>query len=422
MSQQETNPGAVVEIPPSVRPEISPMRRILALSGAAAIAIGSFIAIENSDNNPTPSEQIAMQTDRNVDTNGAKCDDLTDASSANHATGYNHKDFLPKAGEVTDKEKAQTYIERLFNSNGPLAGKGDYASLAAIMAVVVEPAHDGVAANPNYDYVGAFNDKIASYSAEGGTSLARKDCKQAFDTLVQVASYDDNWAQLGETVTAINAMRGSDNNIIGMSLEKVVTLNTLGGIVLRLRTTSKGIDGFTDVLISTNKDGNYDGRLFVKGLTKGDGGTPDVTGKAKVPAKPKQQKGKAQSGGNTNTGTNEGNKGTGGSAGPKGTNPEAGPGGTTDSPAVGGGGGNETTPGTTPEIKNPGPEETTPTTTTRPPTTTTRPPTTTTRPPTTTTRPPTTTTRPPTTTTRPPTTTTIPTKGDAPCDPNVAAC
>lgn len=366
------------------------MQGVAILVATGALALGACSGDkEPTDTVPTSRKDAVEQ-----------CDKFEGADAAANGSKYLSEAFLPK-GKVENNKQAMEYIHELFDKNGPLAGEGDIASLAAIMAAVVEPANDGVVTDINYDYFATFQNRIAAYQGKDGQDAAAKDCKTAWDTLTQVAEYDGNWAQKGEEVTEFVAVRDVENEdealqnrIIGMNFSKGATNETLKGIALELRGTSKELDGFVEVLITE------DGRIFVKGITAGEGGNVTNNGETPEGTQPDTtevpdgetpgEEGDATP--NETNGTGEGQTQTGGAAGPNGENPEAGPGGTTPSPANGGGG-TTTTPGTTPGTTGtttPGGGGTTTTTRPTPPsssTTTTPSTTTTTRPTTTTTRP-----------------------------------
>lgn len=374
--------------------------RLIVAAGTAIVGAAGIIvfALNNSSPNAVSGGKTPTPTEAS-----ANCDNLRFANVAADATKYHSDAFLPETGKVNTKKSAQTYIYKLFSKDGPLAGEADAGSLAAVMATVVDPSHDGAAVDPNFDYPSHWAMNVARYNGPNGREAAVSDCKTSFDTLTQVATYTDNWAEAGDnSITEIKALRDASNNINGMEFNPVVSAKKLHGILLKLNSTAKGLDGFTEVLISTNQKGNWDGRLLVKGITKGQGGRVTLNGNTLVQVLP-QPNGSVKittstlqnSGGGAQQGPNQGNQGTGGSAGPNGTNPEAGPGGVTQSPATGG-----TTPNTGPK---------TPSTTgpTSPPTThETVPPTPTTRP-----------TQPTTTTSSPATTTTTVQKPGSPGQP-----
>lgn len=324
--------------------------RLAATGGVvvAAALIGGALGCSPEDEASTPTTDAQAKE---------MCDSFEDANAASDASKYNTPQaFFPKTGEVEKADQVREYVQALFNENGPLAGNGDEHSLAAIMSMVVIPAHDGAVANTAFDYVGAYNGKIAAYQGENGKKVAVEDCKQAWATLNQVAELDDNWAQKGEIVTEIQAVRdianpdkARQNDITGMTLVEAPSIDTIRGIKFKLGKTSKDLDGFIEVLLSTNQDGSLDGRAFVKGVSEGNvsldsNGAPvvSITNEAgqTIEIKPLPN-GQVEftnlETGEVSTGPAPGNTDTGGSAGPDNTNPEAGPDGVTDSPATGGG-------------------------------------------------------------------------------------
>ncbi len=366
--------------------------------GTGAIILGGVLVVGGVagvySHYETGSKKASTQeTGQPVDCNSSEF-----ANVSARPNEYNATAFLPHTDKLGNDDEASKFVLSLFDQNGPLAGQLDPVSLAAVEAVVVVPSHDGVATNPDYDFVKTFKDKFAAYSqADGGLDLAKKDCVTARDTLVQTGQFNGTWAVKGETVTLFHALRDTDNqdaakkfNIIDMKPVKVVTQDTLGGVEFTVRATNKGIDGFISVLLTKEGD------LYIKGFTEGQGtGTAPIENNAAPAGNPK-----------TNKGTAEGTESTGGSAGPNGKNPEAGPGGVTASPGEGGA---ATTTTTAPQesTTTTAPEESTTTTTTGSTTTTT---TTTTPPPSSTT---TTTTQP----NKPPVTTT-PDPCDDPTNPS----
>jgi hypothetical protein len=191
------------------------------------------------------------------------CDVFVDAQAATEGNLYDSKAFLPKFEK--DDSNAKVVIDNLFNTNGPLSNKGDIDSLAAFMAVIGTPANDGKAVDPTFNHGEEFRRKVATYRSNG-LNEARQDCAEAYDTAVQTAQYEQKWANEGDTVTLIEAIRDEDNNIIGMIPTKTVTGADLGGVSFEVRNTSDGVDGFTSVLYHEG-----DGKLFVKGITTGEG-------------------------------------------------------------------------------------------------------------------------------------------------------
>lgn len=374
----------------------------LTIGAAVLLAGGSYAAYSHYE---TGSKKASTQeTGKPVD-----CDTSNFANVSARPNEYNDTAFLPHTDKLGNNDEASQYVLSLFDQNGPLAGQLDPVSLAAIEAVAVVPSHDGVATNPDYDYVKTFKDKYAAYSqSDGGLELAKKDCVVARDTLVQTGQFNGTWAVKGETVTLFKALRDTNNqdvakryNIIDMKPVKVVTQDTLGGVEFTVRASNKGIDGFISILLTKEGD------LYIKGFTEGQGtGTAPIENNQAPAGEPTAE-----------TGPNQGNRATGGAAGPNGANPEAGPNGVTNSPANGGNGGAGTTVtvgsgGTTTTTTGGG---TTTTTTGGGSSTTTTNTTSTTQPSTTTTTSPSTTT---TSSTIPQETTTTKPKGDEPpCTP-----
>lgn len=353
-------------------------RLALIKSGAAMLGIAVVATACASGDGKGLQRTTAERAPATAGEAADNCANLDFEPVAANSAKYQSEAFLPKAKDVNSAAEAQVYVKQLFGK-GPLATKTDVASLAAINALVVAPSHDGEAVDPNYDYSAQWQRSMNEYTSAGGHQTAVEDCTAAYSTMTQTAEYKRNWANPTETITEFQAVRGENNRIIGFKPTKVVLTGNLSGIELAKRPSSKGIDTFTPVLISTTENGGWDGRLFVKGVTKGLGGEVKFDVNAINKANSQENQGESQNkknnkGGNKN-GKNEGVEGTGGAAGPNGQNPEAGPNGVSPSPANGGGnggGGGETTTTTRPS-------ETT-TTTTQPPatTTTTRPPVTTT--------------------------------------------
>lgn len=346
----------------------------------AAASLGIFGAnryvFNDSDN--SGSTPAGASAGKDIDCKNGKFVDVS-----THGSLYGSEAFLPKVNKIASEKDAKSVVRGLFDKDGPLGGaKIDKSSLAAVMAAIVKPSHDGEAVNPNYDYVQVYKEKMAAYEADDGLTTAKQDCVQAADTLVQTGHYVEKWAEEKETVTLLKADRDVDNldadhknEIVGLTPTKHVTPSALGGVVFRVgeNNTNKDIDGFTEVLLTK------EGKLYVKGVTVGESG-----GATDSDTEGESAKGKAKAGGGKagNQGGGQTQGGAPGGNGPGcdgiGTDCEgAGPGG------PGGPGGdddNETTP-TTRTTPTSAPPATTPTT--RPPTTTstTRPsPTTTEKP------------------------------------------
>jgi hypothetical protein len=386
----------------------------LAIGASLIAGAGIVIGVEGlSGNGGSGPQATAVE---NANNSGEACNNYQAADLTNNPENYLSDAFLPKT-VIDSPSTSQKEVTGLFAQKGAIT---DPVTLAALMATVVQPSEKGTVNDPNYDYRQAFRSYIGNYSTPNST--AAKDCKTAYDVLIQVGGYNASWAKPGEKVSQFQALRDGQYNITDAEVTKPEVVqgdHPLSGTEFVLRDTTKGLNGenlqgFASVLVTA------EGKIYLKGLT------PSQTGKSPVENGKQPQhvtikrlpNGKVvvnSSGGGGTSGTSNGtspnhaespkhgpvrernkqganpgpNHGNGGNTGTK-TGPQP-------SPNTGGGG--ETTPTST----TPSPTETTPTTTT--PTTTT---------PTTTT--PTTTT--PTTTTP---TTTTPNKPPAPCDPNTGA-
>ncbi len=196
----------------------------------------------------------------------AHCDDIELGSVAVDPQKYNRRAFLPMAeGDVEDTDAAVEYINGFFE-DGPLGNRVDPVSLAAVMAVITEPAHDDGVVDPSFSYLNAFASTLVTYEGRGGEAVAAEDCRQTLETLIQTAGYEENWAQDGETVTRFTPVREVDNDedgtwrLEGMRIDEVVINNQLGGVVFKMRPSNRGIDGFTEVLVNPET-----GQMFVKG-------------------------------------------------------------------------------------------------------------------------------------------------------------
>jgi hypothetical protein len=236
-----------------VRESINHHRRAAVAAGVLAVAavagVGAF-AYE-AGNSESAHADIS-----NVSAGEAaqNCEAITDAEAASNAADYNPNAFLPKTGKVEKQEDARVYVSSLFSKDGPLAGQGDYASLAAVVSAVTKPSHDKSAVDPKYNYAEQFNTSLATYRAEGGNGVAEKDCVATFDTLMQVAGYTDSWNGENGVVTQLRAVRNGKNQVVDMDLKKLVNGTTYQGILLKFNNhTAKNVDEFVEVLISTNE-------------------------------------------------------------------------------------------------------------------------------------------------------------------------
>ncbi len=228
----------------------------------------------------------------------ANCENLHFGQSAANASNYNSDAFFPNT-TVATPEDAKQYVLNLFSKDGPLAGDTQMESLGAAMSTVVEAAHQGGFENTNYDYIDHFNKALGRYKGNGGRDRAVSDCKEAFNTLIQDVGYNDNWANSGETVTEFAAVRDKQSNDVAATtmFRGIVKQGvTLKGVEFKLRTTSKGENGYLSVLISTNSEGVENGTIFIKGLTVQQFNGKSQTNHGKNPAKKQHELHQANTG------------------------------------------------------------------------------------------------------------------------------
>ncbi len=401
---------AQIDAGPSIAEARSGLQTATVVAGGVALTLlgGAAATFINNSNNH-PGSGVGPEAASAATNSGEACADFVASDAGtNNPVRFNSGSFLPRAA-ITSPDSAKNYIGALFAQGGTVAG-GSPDTLAALMATSVIPGTREDANDPNYNYIAAFNDRIAAYSTAQGQEAAQADCKEAYDFVTQVAEYTDDWAQPGEPVSEFRATRSKNYEINGAELTKPqVATKVFKGIELKLRSTTKEVNGqdlqgFPSVLITE------EGQIFVKGLKPAQSGQSHkhrgIAGKTASNNtqgggnKLSQNRGNngTSTGGGSNQGNRQGSNGHnngGGGGNQRGNSPE-----------------NQTGSNQGPHPSHQGPENTpnsgTPTTPTR---TETTPPTTTTAPP------PKTETTPPTTTTTtppppPPTTTTTTTTGD----------
>jgi hypothetical protein len=234
---------------------------------AAGLGAGVSIAAANSDSSQSSGANSYPVLVSDQSEALANCEDFSDANAAADASTYNEHGFLP-ADHVVDATEAKQYVLNLFSKEGPLAGQGDEASLAAIMSAVVIPSHEGAFESVDYDYLQEFVNTIGSFNSEGGLDRAKADCKEAYGTLIQDVGFNGDWANKGETVSELIPIRNKQNDIVNATLAtgKVKSGSTFRGIEIALRPTTKGQNGYLSILISTDTKGEANGQIFIKGL------------------------------------------------------------------------------------------------------------------------------------------------------------
>jgi len=266
------------------------MRRGLPLVVVAAAGAGAAYVATGGENHNTATADASGNVPTLVSNPNqalSNCDNLEFDNAAADASSYNSDAFLPST-TVDTPEGAKQYVFNLFSDHGPLAGKGDMESFAAMMSTVYGASHQGGFENTNYDYIDQFNKALGRYQGVDGRDRARDDCKNLFNTLTQDVGYNDNWANSGETVTQFAAVRDNgDNHITGATMFRGTVKEgvTLEGVEFKLRTTSKGENGYLSVLVSTNSKGVENGTIFIKGLTVQQFNGKSQTKQGKNPAK-----------------------------------------------------------------------------------------------------------------------------------------
>jgi len=172
-------------------------RRVAAGLLVATLGVGSLVACSSENTSNTGSA---------TDTHVAFCGELTFSNAAADSTIYGSEAALPKQPTVHGPSEVAPYINSLFDKNGPLAGKGDAASLALIEAAVTEPAQDHKVFDPKRSIIGAFDSKASEYAGPNGLTTAKADCNASFDVLSQVAKYNNRWAAKGGQVLGYLAL------------------------------------------------------------------------------------------------------------------------------------------------------------------------------------------------------------------------
>jgi len=221
------------------------------IAGGLVIAVG-FAAIKGcqSEDDQTPKTKGGVEM----------CVNYTNESAANNSKEYKSTAFLPK-GKINNSEESKKNVESWFNDNGPLAGNGDYASIALVMAAIAQPAKQVEMTNPNYSYEDAYQRNMARYNGDNGVEEAQEDCREAWDVLGRVAAYDEQALEQGLTFTKFTASRDENNNITGLTLNKYVPTENIQGTVFEVNDSSK-LNAFYKIVVDQN------GNMFVSGYTE----------------------------------------------------------------------------------------------------------------------------------------------------------
>jgi len=315
--------------------------RILAAGTIGAMSLLAAGCGSSHNGSPANPEVTASQAKAN-------CTTFNNANSAADSSKYNSAAFLPK-GTVDSNTTTKSYIKSLFGSNGPLAGKGDIGSLAAITSAITVPSENGTSKPNTYNYQDQFAVSVASFSSvSGGNEAQQTACNSAFTVMNEDGNWNSNWAGSGQVVTQLVPTRDTSNNHIktnsgsDLILEQVHLTGSLKGVEFKSRKADK--PGYNSVLITDQ------GYIYVQGIISLAGNSSSKNGNGSTANT-------GPNGGSSNTGGNGGN-GTGSNSGNNGNS-----GGGSGSGSNGNGGGNGGNGG--------GSGETTTTTIPTPPTTTT---------------------------------------------------
>ena len=285
--------------------------RILAAGTIGAMSLLAAGCGSSHNGSPANPEVTASQAKAN-------CTTFNNANSAADSSKYNSAAFLPK-GTVDSNTTTKSYIKSLFGSNGPLAGKGDIGSLAAITSAITVPSENGTSKPNTYNYQDQFAVSVASFSSvSGGNEAQQTACNSAFTVMNEDGNWNSNWAGSGQVVTQLVPTRDTSNNHIktnsgsDLILEQVHLTGSLKGVEFKSRKADQ--PGYNSVLITDQ------GYVYVQGIISLAGNSSSKNG----------------NGSTANTGPNGGSSNTGGNAG----NGNGGGSGTTGNTGGGSGSGN----------------------------------------------------------------------------------
>ena len=225
----------------------------IAASAAAVLAIAGCSSQEsNTSNNQSNSSETI------------RCGDISFVNASSDVSKYDINAFLPK-GNVNAAGQEDGYVTPLFGKDGPLAGAGDKASMAAIYATITKPATDGLTGDKTnlktFDYVGQFDTAIAKYSAaQGGVQSAEADCIIANKIMTTTGQFNAEWAKPGDNIVRVTPVRDkSNNNILSIKVDPITATTALNGIEFTSRDAKT--QGFATVLITKT------GEEYLKGVT-----------------------------------------------------------------------------------------------------------------------------------------------------------
>jgi|GEM_PF-3164225 len=308
---------------------------VAALATAGALGTFGYKAAFGGDKsaNRTPVPATSPMSDQ-----ATNCDTLQ-FTAVDAEASFDAEAALPR-NDVKSKSDVQPYVSSLFGVKGPLGGNASAASLAGVESIITISATDANAAkDPHYSYVKHWEDKLAQYAAKGGLEVAKTDCADTETVFGEVASYNDNWAHVGDKVTEFKFNRNGKYAIDGLKVvDELVTndmvsqgakgtLGSMSGVELTYSPTAHDVlNGFGDFLITKS------GRIFAKGYRPEESGTLNEGSPKPSPSPSPVNGGNANQGGGSNGGgVNKGKQSENNPNGPNngpgtGPSPEASPG------------------------------------------------------------------------------------------------
>jgi len=290
--------------PTQLDPEAGMISKKTAIIGgsiaAGILVVGAVVGAIVHEGNSSDNNAANTASGANMEA----CSTLQFTDAAADSTKYASDAFLPKnaVSSHDDVQPYETGKDGLFEA-GPLGGKADKSSLAAIAAIITDRATDKSAAvDPHYSYEDHYDRNLASFNGVNGQEAAETTCRTTYNLLSQIPDFTGDWAGKGEKVTQFVALRDkATNKIIGFTAKDEVAASTMKGIEYVFRPSAKGVvAGFPSVLE------DVDGRLYVKGFKAEEGAKSGEQTAAPSPT-PTSAAGKTG-----NTGNNGGNGSTSG--------------------------------------------------------------------------------------------------------------
>jgi len=200
------------------------------------------------------------------------CDHLT---LTNSAFDYETGKFLPPAkdGIGNDNEDA-AYTQSLFSAKGPLAGKADRASLAAVDAAITHPALEQNT-NVTYDIVHQFIQTMNKLdNPSTGDAEAKRLCEVERVVLGSTVKFEADAITQGEEFITLASINGK-SDLKGIRPEQHTAQNTIAGATFKVRAEGQTVtlagkkvtlNGFHKVVFEE------DGDIDITGVEKAKGG------------------------------------------------------------------------------------------------------------------------------------------------------